>query len=318
MSATALSLLGLILPAAVLGQVDEELARAAKSPYEIARFVDTHSSFQWEPLWKALGIHGDDVFMQPCEQEGGSKCYEELVTVLDPFQVILLLRHELPGPEVYLRFFRQGGLTDRVPWRFGGYYSPLVKYFEPRHRTFRLGTKPFFAVTQQGVSGSGVSSEIEGWIDLTLPTLKPVLRITSKGYWSSPPEGISMETSGHVVATESAPTERIEVFYSATLTHNEKLLANRSTKATYTRRGRNFAFDADRSNVSEAEVEKIYDVGEATNEDYLRYFLPDLKRVATGKDAELKQWLKEFLEGSKDTTETRELLELLRKPPGLR
>jgi hypothetical protein len=137
---------GLALPLAASAGVDEELAQAAKSPYDIARFVDMHVTFRWEPLWTALGLQNDgEVFMRPCERD----CSEELITVLDPFEVILVLRHDSVGPEVYLRFLRQSGPDNSGPWIFGGYYSPLVKYFEPTHRTLRFGNKPFLVITEQ-------------------------------------------------------------------------------------------------------------------------------------------------------------------------
>src|ERR1035437_2931241 len=91
-----LAIVGLCLPVAATAGVDEDLAQAANSPYEIARFVDTHMTFRWEPLWKVLGIPKNAVFMEQCDVMGGRsgpECSEELITVLDPFQVILILRH---------------------------------------------------------------------------------------------------------------------------------------------------------------------------------------------------------------------------------
>jgi hypothetical protein len=112
-----LAIAGLSLPVAARAGVDEDLAQAAKSPYEIARFIDTHVTFGWEPLWKALGIRKADVFMQPCGEMSGPRrdCYEELITVVDPFQVILILRHDFVMPEVYLRFLRPGGPDSSGP-----------------------------------------------------------------------------------------------------------------------------------------------------------------------------------------------------------
>ena len=178
-----LAIIGLSLRVEAFAGVDEDLARAAKSPYEIARFVDTHVTFRWEPLWKTLSIPKDALFMQPCDFRNGNsspECSEELVTILDPFQVILILRHGLAEPEVYLRFLRQSGLDSPGPWRFGGYYAPFVKYFDPRHRTLELGKKPFFIVTRQGAAGTSLSSEVEDWMDLTFSNFGPVFSLTTR------------------------------------------------------------------------------------------------------------------------------------------
>ena len=56
---------------------------------------------------------------------------------------------------------------------------PLVKYFRPEHRVTRFGGKPFLIVTGQGISGSGISSKIESWIDLTREEFEPVLNFMS-------------------------------------------------------------------------------------------------------------------------------------------
>ncbi len=296
--------------------VDNELALAAKSPYDIARFVDTHIAFRWEALWQALGIQKkDDVFMQPCGEMGGPKrdCSEELVTILDPFQVILILRHNLAGPEVYLRFLRNTGPDNSGPWEFGGHYSPLVKYFEPRHRTLRFGRKPFLAVTRQGASGSGLSSEVEDWMDLTLPKFEPVFSLTTEGHYSGLPDRVGLETFAFPVSTETDSAERIQVAYQASFTRNGETFAIRSDSATYIRRGDEFVFDAGRSKTPEADIENIYNFGDdlPSNEDYLRYLLPQLKEIATGPQDELKDWLKRFLDECENTAEKRELQALL-------
>src|SRR5271157_4992863 len=91
------------LPRPVFADDDAELAQAAKSPYDIARFVDTHKTFEWTPLWKALGITDNAARLMRSEEQGET-CSEDLITVLDPPQVIVLLRGGVEHwQEVYLR-----------------------------------------------------------------------------------------------------------------------------------------------------------------------------------------------------------------------
>ena len=61
------------LPGHAIADVETDLAQAAKSPYDIARFVDTHKTFDWAPLWKALGIDPNPVQLMPCE--GGGRLF---------------------------------------------------------------------------------------------------------------------------------------------------------------------------------------------------------------------------------------------------
>ena len=316
-----LAIVALLLP--VMGaaaSVDEELAQAAKSPYDIARFVDTHVTFRWEALWSALGIQKNaDVFMQPCGELGGPKrdCAEELVTVLDPFQVILILRHDLAEPEVYLRFLRKSGPDNPAPWEFGGYYSPRIKYFEPRHRTVRFGNKPFLVITQQGVSGSDWSSEVDEWMDLTLPKFESVFSLTTQGHYSGNPDRVGLETNALVVSTESKPAERVQVAYEARFTVGGETIDIRSDSAAYIRRGDEFVYDASRSKTPEADIDNIYNLEDdrPSNEDYLRYLLPKLMEIAAGPQSELKDWLKRFLKESDNTVEKREIQALLTAAP---
>jgi hypothetical protein len=318
-SMLGLAIFGLSLPVAVFAGVDEDLAKAAKSPYEIARFVDTHVTFDWEPLWKALGIPKDQVFIQPCGTMSGPKrdCSEELITVLDPFQVILILRHDLAEPEVYLRFLRPSGPDGSGPWKFGGYYAPYVKYFEPRHRPLRFGRKSFFLVTRQGASGSGLSSEVEDWVDLSSPKFEPVFSLTTQGHDSGMPDRIGIETIATVVSMETDPAASLKVAYDIRFTHNGEVLGGRSDTAVYVRHGGSFSFDAGRSKTPEADIENLYNIGDdhPSNEDYLRYLLVDLKKIATGPAGEQKDWLKRFLMECGDTAEKRELQALLTKSP---
>lgn len=317
----ALFIFAWYVPVASYAGADEDLARAAKSPYEIARFVDSHVTFHWEPLWKALGIQKDDVVIQPCGVMAGPErdCSVELVTVLDPFQVILILRSSRIAPEVYLRFLRASGPDRPGPWKFGGHYCPPVMDFEPQHRTLRFGKKPFLVVTRQGISGSSWVSEVEDWLDLSLPKFEPVFSLTTKrGHHSELRDHVGLETSAGVVSMESDPPERIGVSYSARFMDNDDAIRSyRSDNATYSRRGDMFVFDASRSKTSASDIHNLYnnDTESPSNEDYLRYFLADLKGIATRPDGERKEWLKRFLETCNDTVEKRELRALLTKAP---
>jgi hypothetical protein len=64
-----------------------------------------------------------------------------------------------------------------------GRFEAVVKNHPNRHEFFRLGGKPYLKIGgQQGISGSGADSEVDGWFDLTLPAFEPVFRVTLQGY----------------------------------------------------------------------------------------------------------------------------------------
>jgi hypothetical protein len=63
-----------------------EIVRAAKSPYDLARFIDSHVGFDWAPLAKSLGIEMPSS-VPPCEMQ----CSTELLLLQNPDQVILIV-----------------------------------------------------------------------------------------------------------------------------------------------------------------------------------------------------------------------------------
>jgi hypothetical protein len=157
----------------------EDIGSSAASPHDLAKFVETHNNFEWGSLWKALHLTSDGIFLPACEESrpGVPPCSSELITVVDPFQAIVVLEHKDSGFQVFLRYQRVG----LEGWQFAGAWSPYVKYFQPEHRIQRFGSKPFLIVTGQGEGGTGLSTKVESWIDLNQKKFEPVLDFTSEG-----------------------------------------------------------------------------------------------------------------------------------------
>src|SRR5580704_12199225 len=76
---------------------EPDIVRAAKSPYDLARYINSHDEIDWEPLWKALGV--DEELGLPCSRN----CTAELILVDNPEQAILIVNASLAF-DVYLRF----------------------------------------------------------------------------------------------------------------------------------------------------------------------------------------------------------------------
>lgn len=304
----------LIANAAVLVR-SQELASIAASPYALARYVETHHDFDWQPLWQALGIKDQEAFLPPCEENfsGVAPCSSELITVLDPLQMIVLLEHRASGFQVYVRYESAG--TGR--WRIAGAYSPFVKYFEPEHHMIRFGTKPFLIVTGQGYAGTGISSKIESWIDLSGKGMEPVLSFTSEGYDFPAPDGIAREVHGFVTALATEPVEQVTVSVSIEFHELQNgdpriALGRRSDTIVYRRSRTKFKLVAEHSTATAQEIEKFYDLGsEVTSAEFLRFHREGLIALAKGEDEEARSWLARFLNRCPDAPEVRELKLLL-------
>jgi hypothetical protein len=307
--------MALSLPVVAFTATDDDLARAAKSPYAIADFVKTHEVSNWAPLWRALEINEHSVQLTPCGLR--PECRAELIAV-DPLQVILLLRGGIIGwEEVFLRFRRSGSPDEPGPWRLAGHYSNLARQVKPRHELVQLGGGPYLLLTRESQEvGVGWRSVDQIWFDLTAKTFEPVFYLAIEDADSGLMGRVALHSRTKVLSFESQPVERITVAYEVGfgypfLSAADNGLGSRSAKAVYVRRGAKFVFDAGLSDTPEAEIDKLYNFYVdhlPSNEDLLRYLLPRLKEVASGTNKEHIDWLKNFLTLCEDTPEKRQIL----------
>jgi hypothetical protein len=299
---------------------DAELARAAKNPYDIARFVDSHQGFDWNVLWKALGA--EPLMIQPCGflSSGTRQCSTELITVLNPDQVILLLKGDATPADIYLRFLQQknGG------WRFSGAFWDLIQQHKRRHEVDRSTGKPFLVVSADGIHGSGVDEEVECWFDLIQPEFQPALCFPLEGYQRRFAFEISRKIRGSMLAGSKNDeiSGSLDVSFLAWDERGEEhYLGAASIVAVYTRAPEAKKLTFQRANygfgrgprVSKAEFEALMNLYEGpSNEDLMRYIMPRLREIASGRNDATKNWLKLFLSKAQNTPEVRELKALLK------
>lgn len=162
---------------------------------------------------------------------------------------------------------------------------------------------------------------IQHWFDLAAAKLEPVFGLSVVTIDSGVPNRIALRSRGRVVSLESNPVERITVACEVTFEYPFPAwpddLGSRSAEAVYTRRGGEFVFDAALSKMPQKEFDKLCSFNteqRPSNEDLLRYTLPELKKVAAGANGEHKQWLKEFLADCGNTPEKREIQAVLSRP----
>src|SRR5205809_6190100 len=104
-------------------QSSSGLIQSSKSPYELEQYIKSHASFNWEPLWKSLGVQ-----VSPLPLEQSAECTTDLLTVLEPAQTILAIG----GPwesAIYVRYFG----SNSEGWRRGGAYTAYLTDYPRRH-----------------------------------------------------------------------------------------------------------------------------------------------------------------------------------------
>lgn len=244
-----------MLPLVTLADDAEDLARAAKSPYDLARFVNTHVEFSWEPMARALGIN--DYSHLPCGQEGFGPnlelmhqptCSAAVLRVANPPQAIAILYPTGIGPTL-LRYRQKGS-----SWEFAGAYELMGKDLLPVYTVIRFGKRSYFIVRHREMPGSGLQSEIEEWIDLETAKFEPVFSLVISEIFSDITSGTDQETVASIASWETEPVEIIEVEYRDSTTRSNTILDSKTGTATFVRQGDTFVFDPSRSTVSEKYV----------------------------------------------------------------
>ncbi len=296
---------------------DGEIGRAVKSPYDFSRYVDTHSKIDRNARWAALGVQ--DTKLLGCGRliSRYDPCSTETVTINNPDQVIVILQPE-SGWDLYTRFQKD----PKGNWGLTGRFEAVVRNHPNRHEFFRFGDKPYLKIGgQQGISGTGADSEVEGWFDLTLPAFEPVFRVTVQGYRIRFDIGPSSKLTSYV--SQEVIDGREEIQVSAQVQYSVmggRDLGLVSYVGVYQRvRGqRKFSFKTGKwrgGAMSKTDFEQVANITDdgPSPEKLLIYALDGLKRVASGKDAQAKAWLRRVLSRCEDTPEKRTLLELLAK-----
>jgi hypothetical protein len=302
----------------------EELAEASHSPEAVQGFIAAHSTFSLAPLWRSLGMPPTVVFPDCEEVWAWQMCSAELLTVSDPPQTIVLVRREDANVEMYLRYLRRPPSSTSGAWRFSGYLESAAKYFPLRHRIVMFAGTPFLAIAAQGVSGTGVSSEYERWVDLRGQDFKPAFSYTVEAQYSATVEGsVSRHFRGAVTTLKKSPSESITVTYHTDFTYQPEgqralTLGTRQDTAVFVRqRGADFVLAPALSSVSATELNELYGAqGDAFScDDLVKYDFKSLREMLAGtaNSDPRRPWLREYLDNwCTDTPDTREIKGLLR------
>ena len=285
----------LVLFAQAAPAQDDELVRAAKSPYDLARFVASHPDHDWRQFFKSLGVEAPVCGKQNPMASG---CEAELISVVDPDQTILLLSGG-SNFDAYLRYFgRPGG-----PWTYAGLQLAHLWNHPRRHELRRAGGVPFLLVWAQGIRGSGVDEEREIWYDLTQPRWKEVFSTLSSG-WSGGFTAFERKETGFTTVNAGG----ITAFLSVRLEGGDVDLGSFDCTATYAGPSIHGPFSVRDASCGLQRIppedflalEAIDPIGRAkvpTIEQLISFDFPYLEDIAKRGDSAAKRFLQSLLLG---------------------
>ena len=191
----------------------------------------------------------------------------------------------------------------------------------PQHLIVISNGKPWLVIKEQGSSGSGVALYFDRLFLVDRSQLKEVLQYTSEGHQSTFTYEPEREFSGRILNCEFRNgIARIEIEFvveylrgdTSTSAQDVSLFTKRQ-KAVFIRqlnRGR-FALDTAKSELSQNELDAVYNIDSLTNEAFLKYNFKELSQLATGPGKSTREWLKRFLDVCKSSEEKRRLRSLL-------
>ncbi len=276
-----------------------ELADFASHPYRLVQFVNSHQDFSWKPLWSALHVKDQEAFLPDCE--GPNPCSGEVLAAAGGEQVIVVLAHKDSYFRVYVRYQR----SDTGRWKASGTFQPFVKYFAPEYRLVQTASKSFLVTTGQGVAGTGLSTTLEFWLDLTAPTFTPTFTFTKRIHYEPWPNGVGWNGKGRVLSLQTGPPERLVVAYELEFRTFEfpnlyvPLGTRRDTVVSERTGSGPGRILPDLSTATQSEIEYFYELGESWSDTsteqrcarFVRFNRDALAKIAAGPDTQSRRAL---------------------------
>lgn len=298
-------------------------------------------------VWNRLGIPANN--FEVC----GSICETKIFTAeLDGEQGReVLLRLEIPSTSVrYLVFkrMRPDG-ARRFQWELLGFVDhDFNRYETARHRIVNAFGRHFLVIRGQEGSGTGYALYGETWYEVNSRRgVRPVLFYPAEGHTYPWPAGLAREFKTATFARfHAGDEEEVTVLYN--ISYDALDYMNRAARVKFFNRYRErykwderrneFVFAPARSNLDVKEIYVIANIADgeqveeqgtkigsttfySSNKSYigggyevfLRHNFEDLMKVAEGRNARRKEWLRQFLSECDDMYQKDKLLQALEK-----
>ena len=319
------------------------LQPGSTSPFALARVIRNStetSPVDLRTVWHKLGVAAE--YFETCSGECEAKTYRRELDNRPGREVIL----ELSRSWDVRRFLVYTKVSSSRRWKLLGYIDhDFNRYWMAKQRVVRAFGRNWLVIRGQEGSGSGYSLYGETWYRVTAEKVHRVLHYPVDGHTAPWPTGVGWDFKGRVISNRSRNADVLDVRYKVAyefldyFEHRfDKLFANRH-HVYYVRdtRTNKFVFDSARSNISETELNAIagiesedepevgtaiggstfYTQSEATTiynggyQVFLKYNSRSLLKIAAGRDARRKQWLRGFLKDCEASSEKKALVQAL-------
>lgn len=309
-------------PKPAVTQPPEDAATVGLSPYDIENFIRSNPQADLSKLWQRLGIPSveDDSYgqgiLQSCSQ-CEAECFEYDLDEELGDEVLLRISDMYAESYSYL-VFKQAG--DWRHWKLLGHINAWGKYKPAQHTILMSGGRPWLIIREQGASGSGIALYVDRLFQVSKHGLREIVSYSSDGHQSGESGGPIKDFAGRVISCEMTG-DRTIVSIEFTIDYSTWSFSEQEPYPLFTKRqkvvlttrlgGEKRIVDRTRSQVSQHELESIYNIDSMTEEDFLKYNYSQLREIATGENDTRRHWLRTYLKTCSNSPEKRRLTQLL-------
>jgi hypothetical protein len=275
--------------------------RDFKSPYSVLRFINETDDADLRKVWQWLGLNLDYTDMS-YKCDGSCKAETFVIDANGEKNTVVKISYEAGNYYQYLIFRKLLRSASAGEWKLiGSVDSSYQQYGSPKHRVERSGTQTWLVIEELWGRGSGVSLYGEKWHELRETGVREVLAFPVSGHQSSFGDSVGRSFKAGVLGYESingihAIKVRFSVSYNVGLQPQEQLFSkDQLAFFVWDSSQRKFVLDESNSQLSEQEIEKVYNIDSLTNEQFVEYSLKELLEVAAHGSEKQKEWLRQFL-----------------------
>jgi hypothetical protein len=279
------------------------------SPFAIRDFINgvdknLNEFYDFTPLWERLQIDKgeNDSFegFTPSYSHWQAQTFREINTQRGKLVVLKIVAM---GGAIrrYLIFRKEHSTQAKIsPWKILGNIDILDNKYEGSphqkyHRIIVMGNHIWLLLRNLANRGTGVYQINEAWYRIDIKKPKKVVEYAVEGY--SHIFGDVSERNFSTKVERYRPMKRgyqVEIQYSARYGGNKTRFSKKQMAIYNWKRGSGiFTLDKARSELSEEEIEDVFNTGCIPHDRFLTYNYAELEQIAKYGSAVQKRWLKE-------------------------
>ena len=297
------------------------------SPARLAEIIN-HNKANWskhqiyeelnlEPIWSRLKIPAED--LQRCQANCEARTFTVALTGCAGKEVLLKVTNSYFCRYLIFRPTRVGVRSQKA-WRFLGYIDHEDNKYEMSwHRTIANGNKHWLVIRGQTGSGTGFSSFEDIWYQVTGRGIKEVLEYKAKAHVAQWPKGIGWNLNSTIITRDTSSAMSVAVRFKASfsgLNYATRRYPHLFSKSVTVR----FKWDSARQRfrlisssmtISRRIFESIYQGDKWSKDAFVKFNFSQLLLIAKRGNSLQREWLKDFVNGYKESREKTALLHTL-------